>query len=495
MLLPPRVWKFVHSRRVWWAVAVLPFALGVLGAGYYGVVNWWGERKLGEYRMWLAANGYAVTLREYYPVVGNPEEDVLHHPALVAELAAAETLGRVQFEPMRSQLAGLAGWAKHAPKVNHEGGEHHDVRAWFDPPRHASEAEAAQEVLRALVAERERIGGVVMALGRPECAWQEAADIRLHGEESMKMLGLSGFAGDLAVVELAAGDAEAAARLLEAQLKLAGHFYRRPNLLRCLLAQVVLDQAQTALHEGIARHAWDEETLGRLAEAVSLLDPQASSVGCLRGEIPFSLEWLPEVLEARDPRFFAGWEPDGGNIVERIGEIWSAVGPGGEWQLDFVEFQQRLVAESEARKGPRQLRFSRGDGLEFERKKDATRAGPGQDAWHLLAILATSALQGETSVALMGAGIALERSRLKYGAHPEALGALVPEFLSAVPRDPYDLRPLRCRALADGTPLVWSIGPDGIDNRGAAAAPEWHRRPNQPDHDRCWVTRPLVPGE
>ena len=93
----------------------------------------------------------------------------------------------------------------------------------------------------------------------------------------------------------------------------------------------------------------------------------------------------------------------------------------------------------------------------------------------------------------MRTGIALERYRLKHGAAPAALAALVPEFLPAVPLDPYDLRPLRYRVLADGTPHVWSIGWDGSDNGGAASV--WGRRSGTPDYDRVWLTRPLAPGE
>lgn len=64
------------------------------------------------------------------------------------------------------------------------------------------------------------------------------------------------------------------------------------------------------------------------------------------------------------------------------------------------------------------------------------------------------------------AAIALKRYQLRHGIWPTDLKALVPEFLSEVPRDPVDGQPLRYRANADGTFTLYSIGSDGEDNGG-----------------------------
>lgn len=63
------------------------------------------------------------------------------------------------------------------------------------------------------------------------------------------------------------------------------------------------------------------------------------------------------------------------------------------------------------------------------------------------------------------AAIACERYRLKHGRWPESLAALVPEFLSAVPVDPFDGQPLRLKRTSDGI-LVYSIGLDRSDDGG-----------------------------
>jgi hypothetical protein len=62
--------------------------------------------------------------------------------------------------------------------------------------------------------------------------------------------------------------------------------------------------------------------------------------------------------------------------------------------------------------------------------------------------------------------LAAERYRQKYGHWPERLTDLAPEFLGAVPADPFDGRPLRYRRDKEGV-VVYSVGPDGKDDGGA----------------------------
>jgi hypothetical protein len=66
--------------------------------------------------------------------------------------------------------------------------------------------------------------------------------------------------------------------------------------------------------------------------------------------------------------------------------------------------------------------------------------------------------------------LAVERWRLAYNGNvPKALAELVPDFLSSVPNDPFDERPLRYKKLAHGY-VVYSIGPDFTDDGGKEKA-------------------------
>lgn len=72
----------------------------------------------------------------------------------------------------------------------------------------------------------------------------------------------------------------------------------------------------------------------------------------------------------------------------------------------------------------------------------------------------------EANRQLVVTAIALQRYKLRNRQYPTALAALVPAFLSALPRDPVDGKPLRYQPNTDGTLLLYSVGEDGEDNGG-----------------------------
>jgi hypothetical protein len=62
--------------------------------------------------------------------------------------------------------------------------------------------------------------------------------------------------------------------------------------------------------------------------------------------------------------------------------------------------------------------------------------------------------------------IAARQYEHQHGELPPALADLVPEFLPAVPTDPFDGRPLRMIATAEGL-TIYSIGRDRQDDGGS----------------------------
>jgi hypothetical protein len=75
-------------------------------------------------------------------------------------------------------------------------------------------------------------------------------------------------------------------------------------------------------------------------------------------------------------------------------------------------------------------------------------------------------LREHASLRCAVAALAAERYRRRYGRWPDQLSALVPEFLSAVPLDPFDGAPLRPRRTDDGL-VIYSLGADRQDNGGS----------------------------
>jgi hypothetical protein len=86
----------------------------------------------------------------------------------------------------------------------------------------------------------------------------------------------------------------------------------------------------------------------------------------------------------------------------------------------------------------------------------------------LLPAAKSAIIKEATSVAQLRtaqAAIAIERFRLARGRLPDQLADLVPQFLPAMPQDPFDGQPLRYHRLDKGY-VVYSIGSDGQDNGG-----------------------------
>ena len=66
--------------------------------------------------------------------------------------------------------------------------------------------------------------------------------------------------------------------------------------------------------------------------------------------------------------------------------------------------------------------------------------------------------------------LAVERYRRTRGPLPQKLDDLVPEFMDAIPIDPFDGKPMRYNKLEMGY-VVYCIGPDGDDDGGKEREP------------------------
>jgi hypothetical protein len=75
-------------------------------------------------------------------------------------------------------------------------------------------------------------------------------------------------------------------------------------------------------------------------------------------------------------------------------------------------------------------------------------------------------MAAETAKRMAIVSIALKRYQLQKGSYPEDLKTLIPEFLSSVPNDPVDGKPLRYTVQSNRTFLLYSIGEDNVDDGG-----------------------------
>ena len=81
-------------------------------------------------------------------------------------------------------------------------------------------------------------------------------------------------------------------------------------------------------------------------------------------------------------------------------------------------------------------------------------------------------VRAEQRARLTATACAVERFHWQHGSYPAVLNDLVPTFLSEVPLDIMDRKPLRYRKNADDTFILWSVGDNGVDDGGMYKNPK-----------------------
>ena len=152
-----------------------------------------------------------------------------------------------------------------------------------------------------------------------------------------------------------------------------------------------------------------------------------------------SFEWVPEVLFRKNQLFFT-------QLLTRL--------------VDTCDDPRALIEatarnDKEVANSPRMMFLVR----------TMMPSLSGTAVWH-----ARSTAQLEcTRVAL-----AAERLRLKTGRLPGSIDELIPEYLDAVPPDPFDGKPMRLATTDEGI-VIYSIGEDTVDDGGSVTKGEGER--------------------
>ncbi|MGH9428299.1 MAG: hypothetical protein ACRD2L_18600, partial [Terriglobia bacterium] len=112
---------------------------------------------------------------------------------------------------------------------------------------------------------------------------------------------------------------------------------------------------------------------------------------------------------------------------------------------------------------------------------DRCRFVMSSEPFSITGLLVFKTMKIETQKNLVVTAIALKRFDLRHGEFPTALSDLVPDFLSEVPRDCIDDKPLRYRQAANRSFLLYSVGADGKDNGGDSSL-----SPDQKNYRNLW---------
>jgi len=261
------------------------------------------------------------------------------------------------------------------------------------------------------------------------------------------------------------GDTEATAAAIEDGLRLSDSLQREPGLIGYLVRIACSGLTLNALERSLSLTTFTDGQLKELGAALTRTGNTLDFTRVLVTERCFMIElW-------RNPSRSG---PTGSRLPVRM-----FPGMRETWLADILNYMEACIDASQLPPVERLKRFRQ------------IRAEIEQLSFlHLLAKQTTPAitrvaeldLRARAHLELAKTALAIERYRLAGGKVPEQLEELVPQYLPAVPSDPFDGNPLRYRRTEPGYRL-YSISEDGQDNGGK----EKTDVPSGAPYDWCFI--------
>jgi hypothetical protein len=287
------LWRFIRGRRGRIALVWLAFGgIALLALGYAGA-DYWGKWRVRQYLEDVEARGEPVTLEAYFDR-GIPEEDnVLRHPAMVAELKEGNlerlsdrsfTFPRAPHPPARNPHSPKGkgpltpGIVRIPPESSPELAEGTPVEDWFYPRLGIPEKAVALKLLDDLKADLERADNVTEVLERPALEWPPI----LRGPDGVAgcvhaaftLRSIAQFHLDTAVLYLAAEAPDRAEAQLVRSLGIADLLTTEmASTAGVVLAHNVRSHILVVAQEGAMRGAWTEAHLNRLVSLMRFERP------------------------------------------------------------------------------------------------------------------------------------------------------------------------------------------------------------------------------
>jgi hypothetical protein len=281
-----------------------------------------------------------------------------------------------------------------------------------------------------------------------------------------------------ALAAAAEGDGAGAAKDVQAMLGMVRHVREQPFLVNDLVSLAVLTLAaeRAGLIVWIYPGVFSEEQLEELAGAFAALDDGIIRLR-LEGERAFIADVLQRMytdngrgsgrLTPEGVRWFDGWfgstdSPRPGAMF--VDPVLSVAAPSRA----MVQAEWELIAATALRDAglPPPQRSQFGSEHELMELKAQLRR---YDVIPILMPALDSAMHkvDEARLARDGAiaALAIERHRLRHGAYPGSIEEVWLEQPGRVAPDPYDQWLLKY-VLRKGRPVLYSVGPDGVDDGG-----------------------------
>ncbi len=254
--------------------------------------------------------------------------------------------------------------------------------------------------------------------------------------------------GSAATYHASTGDSNAAATCIEDGLRLVDSLRREPALLSYLVRTACTGLVVHSLAECVSTTVFTDEQLTKLDKAL------AATAAALDLTQALITERCVMIESCRNPFLMAG--PGGGSGLRML------PGMARMGIADTLDYMNDCIEASKLPPKERLARFH-----------EAAKRVDEFSAMHVMIKLLAPALgrvaglstRSQAGVDLARTALAIERYRLATGKLPERLEELVPQYLNAVPIDPFDGQPIRYHRSDLGYRL-YHIGEDGQDNSG-----------------------------
>jgi hypothetical protein len=260
------------------------------------------------------------------------------------------------------------------------------------------------------------------------------------------------------------GQSASAGRSIESAARVQDSLLAEPLVLSQSTRMYLIPTILSSLERVMTRGALPPEVLLGVDRALARADDPNAMRRAMVGECLLGIDLIQHTPTCGLSPSDEGWNPGPIGLW-----IYRAVGLGDR---DEAEYMEGVTAVVEALALPERQRLSAVVALERDQQKvpssnhvllDLVR--PRGSAYCLFELSALAQIRAA------GTALAVERYRLKTVSLPASLEGLGPEYLAAVPLDPFTGDPLKYRQLAKGY-VVYSVGQDLSDDGGKERPPK-----------------------
>jgi hypothetical protein len=288
--------------------------------------------------------------------------------------------------------------------------------------------------------------------------------------------------------ELAAGQSDMALEDLKLMLYLVDSF-KEPFLVAQWSRIHVFEKALQPVWEGLAEHAWSQPQLQELTTRLQHQDFLADSKLGLDGERAAKLWRIDSIWKSERPVYLLGSldeRPIGEHLFgEAIAQLICRTMPSGWFAQEKLGYCQLFQMYLRSGFEPSRRRVSPAE-LQANAAEADRQCAQNVSRGYLRAVLghrfaAAALIQTNDFGTIRGFAVAqantdqaalacaLEQYRLAHGQFPDKLEALMPQFISQLPKDALTGEPYKYRRADDGQFVLYSVGWNEKDDGGTVA--------------------------